>query len=167
MTWTPSSIQPLTDVGGVIRCTKDELWRSVVPRTDIADVRFAGDQDLGGTKVAKLEHTRCGVQEQVLWLDISVTDADRVDVHKGAQELVHVELDLQHRHRLLELGIVATRTIHGLRDVFEHKIEIDFVFLWPRGISPTITKKWPLGTGRRRNSPCRRLNRRKPSGPLR
>ena len=63
-------------------------------------------------------------------LDISVTDPNRVDVHQRTEELVHVELDLEHRHGLLQLGVVATGAINGFWDVFEHKVEVYFVFLW-------------------------------------
>ena len=58
-----------------------------------------------------------------------MADADGVDVHEGTEELVHVELDLQHRHGLLELGIVTTSAIHGLGDVFKDKVEVHFIFL--------------------------------------
>ena len=61
-----------------------------------------------------------------------MTDADRVDVRERPQKLVHVELDLEHRHWLLELGVVAARAVDGLRHVFEDKIEVNFVFLWHR-----------------------------------
>ena len=43
--------------------------------------------------------------------------------------MVHVQFNLEHGHGLLELGIVPAGTVHGLWDVFEDKIEIDFIFL--------------------------------------
>ena len=118
-----------TDVRRVVRRTKDELGRTVVAGADVADVGLACDEDLGRAEVAEFEDAGGRVKEEVLRLDVSVTDADRVDVHQRTQKLIHVELDLQHRHRLLELRVVATCAIDGLGDVFEHKIEIHFVFL--------------------------------------
>lgn len=51
----------LTDIGGVVRRSKDQLWRSVVPRTDIADIGLSRNQDLGRTKVTQFENARGGV----------------------------------------------------------------------------------------------------------
>lgn len=58
-----------------------------------------------------------------------MTDANGMNVGKGSQQLVHVKLDLQHRHGLLELGIVATGAVDGFGNIFENKIEVYFVFL--------------------------------------
>ncbi len=62
-------------------------------------------------------------------LDVAVTNANGVDVGEGAQELVHVEFDLKHGHGLLKLGIVTAGAVDGFWDVFEHEVQIDFVFL--------------------------------------
>lgn len=59
-----------------------------------------------------------------------MANPDGVNVHERTEELVHVKLDLQHRHRLLQLGIVATSAIDSFGNVFEHKVEVYFVFLW-------------------------------------
>ena len=71
-----------TDVGRVVRRTKDELWRTIVAGADVADVGLASDENLGRAKVAKLEDAGGRVQEEVLRLDIAVADADGVDVHE-------------------------------------------------------------------------------------
>ena len=118
-----------TNVGGVVRGAKDELRGAVVARADVADVGLAGDENLGRAKVAELEDAGRGVEKEVLWLDVAVADADGVNVHEGTEELVHIQLDLEHGHRLLELGIVPAGTVHGLWDVFEHKVEVHFIFL--------------------------------------
>jgi len=70
----------LTNVSGIVGCSENQLWGSVVPRTNVADVWFARDKDLGGTEIAQLENTGSRVQKQVLGFDISVTDANRVNV---------------------------------------------------------------------------------------
>ena len=118
-----------TDVGCVVGRAEDELRGTVVAGTDVADVGLSGDEDLGRTKVAKLEDARRRVEEEVLRLDVAVADADGVDVHEGTEELVHIQLDLEHGHRLLELGIVPAGAIHGFWDIFEHKVEVHFIFL--------------------------------------
>jgi hypothetical protein len=43
--------------------------------------------------------------------------------------LVHIKFDLEHRHRLLELGVVAACAVHGFRNVLQNEVEVDLVFL--------------------------------------
>ncbi|KAI3487957.1 hypothetical protein L1887_48040 [Cichorium endivia] len=102
---------PDVDVGGVIGGAKDELGSSVVPGADVADVGLAGDEDLGGAKVAELEDAGRGVEQQVLRLDVAVADADGVD-----------------------LGVVARGTVDGLWDVLEDEVEEDLVLLVAVGV---------------------------------
>jgi hypothetical protein len=73
----------LTNIGRVVCSAKDQLWCSVIPRTDITDIWLSGHQDLGRSKVAQFEDTRCWVEEQVLGFDVSVTDSYRVDIGEG------------------------------------------------------------------------------------
>lgn len=58
-----------------------------------------------------------------------MADANRVDVSKGAQELIHVQFNLEGGHGLFEFGIVAAGAIHGFRYIFEHEVEINLVLL--------------------------------------
>lgn len=69
-----------TDVGHVVRGTKDQLWSSVVSRADIADVGLSGNEDLGRTEITQLQDTGRRVEQKVLGFDVSVTYSDRVDV---------------------------------------------------------------------------------------
>jgi hypothetical protein len=43
--------------------------------------------------------------------------------------LVHVELDEEYGHGLLELGVVSRGSVDGLGDVLEDKVEEDFILL--------------------------------------
>lgn len=71
---------PLTNVGSVIRCAEDEFRGAVVSRTNVRHVGLSLDQDLGRTEITQFEHTCRWVQQQVLRLDVAVTDADRMNV---------------------------------------------------------------------------------------
>lgn len=78
-----------------------------------------------------------------------MTDPDRVNVHEGAEELVHIQLDLQHGHGLLELRVVATGAIYGFWDVFKHEVEVHFVFLLRlASVRPLLSLSWRLRRGR-------------------
>jgi hypothetical protein len=46
-----------------------------------------------------------------------------------SQQERDTDLDLDHRHRLLELCIVPRSAVDGLWDVLEHEIEVDLVGL--------------------------------------
>jgi hypothetical protein len=124
----PTILKP-TDVGSVVRRTEDQFRSTVVTRADVADIRFACDQDLCRAEVTELENARSRVQEEILRLNVSMTDSNRVDVGKRSEELIHVQLDLKHGHRLFELGIVPACAVHGLRNVFLDEIEVNFVLL--------------------------------------
>ena len=118
-----------TDISGVVGRAEDEFRRTVVPGADVADVGLACDKNRGRAKVTELEDAGGRVKEEVMRLDVAMADADGVNVHERTEELVHIQLDLEHGHGLLELGVVPAGTVHGLWDIFEHKIEVHFVFL--------------------------------------
>jgi hypothetical protein len=52
-----------------------------------------------------------------------------MNVGKRTEELIHVQFDLQHRHRLFEFCIVATGAIDCFWDVFKNEVEVNFVLL--------------------------------------
>lgn len=53
----------LTNLGRVIRRSKDQFRRSVVPRADIRDVWLVLNQYLGATEIAELQHASAGVEQ--------------------------------------------------------------------------------------------------------
>lgn len=70
----------LTDLGRVVDGAEDQLGRPVVTRADIRHVRLAGQKLLGAAKVAQLQDSRFGVEQQILWLNVAMTDAHLVNV---------------------------------------------------------------------------------------
>jgi len=80
----------LTYLGCVVGRAKDQLWRSIVSRTDVGYVRLVFNQDLGTSEVAKLEYPCIWVKQEVLWLDITVADALRMNVGQSSEELIDI-----------------------------------------------------------------------------
>lgn len=119
----------LTNLGRVIRRSKDQFRRSVVPRADVRHVWLVLNQYLSATEIAELQHAGAGVQQQILWLDVAVTDSLGVDIGQGAEQLVGVELDLEDRHGRLHLVEVPRRAVDGLGNELLDKVEVDLVFL--------------------------------------
>jgi hypothetical protein len=58
-----------------------------------------------------------------------MADTLGVDVCQRPEQLVDVQLHLQHGHRRLELVEVTRCAVDGLWDILEDKVEVDFIFL--------------------------------------
>ena len=52
----------LTNVSGVVGSSENELGGSVVPRANVADVWFAGDENLSRTEIAQFEDSSSRVE---------------------------------------------------------------------------------------------------------
>jgi len=68
-----------------------------------------------------------------------MADTQGMNIGQASEQLVHVELDLEHRHGLLDLGIMARSAIHCLGDVFKHQVE-ENLFLLGQNQLHTLTK---------------------------
>lgn len=71
----------------------------------------------------------CWINQQVLWLDVSVTDSQGMNVSQRPEHLVSIHLDEEGGHTLLHLDIVPHNSVDGLWDVIHDDIEVDFVSL--------------------------------------
>ena len=70
---------------------------------------------------------RLNVHQQVLRLDIPVTDALAVDVRQRPEHLVHVQLDQEDRHALVRPHIMLVDLVHGVGNVLEDQVEVQVV----------------------------------------
>lgn len=116
----PPTFAPNIDGGRVVGGPEDELRCAVVPTADVGHIGLALDQEFGTAEVTELEDVRLGVEQQVLRLDVTVADAEAVDVCQCAGELVDVELDKEEGHDLFALLVLACHRVHGLRHIFQH-----------------------------------------------
>lgn len=55
------------------------------------------------SEIAQLQNSSNGVQKKILWFDVAMAYAEGMDVGQTSEELVHVQLDLEHGHGLLDL----------------------------------------------------------------
>lgn len=58
-----------------------------------------------------------------------MADTLRVDVRKGAEELVDIELDFEDGHDRLHFVEISRGAVHGLRNELEYQIQVNFIFL--------------------------------------
>lgn len=75
-----------------MRCAENQLWSAVVSRTNVRHVCLVSCQHLGGTEIAQFQYGRGGIYEQILWLDVAVTDSQRVNVAESSEQLIHERL---------------------------------------------------------------------------
>ena len=120
-----AAYRPDVNVGSVVGVSEDELRGAVVSRADVGNVGFAADELLGTAEVAELEDVRTSVNEDVLWLDVPVADALRVDVGDRAQQLVRVQLHQQVRHHLLHLQVLLHHSVGRVWDEVHDNVEVD------------------------------------------
>lgn len=121
--------QGLTNLCSIVRGTKNKFGCTVVSGADIRNVRLIRDQNLGASEITELENTAVGVEEKILGLDISVTDALRVDVRQGSEKLVDVKLDLEDRHGCLHLVEKSRGSVDGLGHELLNKVQVNLIFL--------------------------------------
>lgn len=72
------------------------------------------------SKITELKNTSHGVDQKVLWFDVSMTNTKRMNVGKRTKELIHVKLDVDHWHLLALPHIVTGNFGYGVRNEFEH-----------------------------------------------
>lgn len=84
---------PDIDLGGIIRVSKDQFGRSIVPRANIGDVGLSRHKVLSAPEIAHLKDVRVGIHQDILRLDISVTDSNSMNIGQRANQLVGVNLD--------------------------------------------------------------------------
>ena len=63
-----------------------------------------------------------------------------MDVCEGTEDLIHVQLDIEHGHRLLELCVVARSAIDRLWHEFEQQIQEHLVLLVAVGIEVVLER---------------------------
>jgi len=122
-------MQKLANVCRIVGCSENKLRSPIIPRADVTDIGLSRDQNLCRTKITKFQNTSCWVEQQILGFDISMANTNRVDIGKGTEKLVHIQLDLQHRHWLFEFGVMATSAVDSFRHIFQHEIQVNFIFL--------------------------------------
>ena len=64
-------------------------------------------QYLRATEIAQFQDACRGIEEEVLWFDISMTDALRMNVCQGTEKLIDVQFDFEYGHGRLQFVKVA------------------------------------------------------------
>jgi len=78
-----------------VRRSEDQFRRSIAPRADVGNVRLPLDQLLGGAKVADLHQIGLWIHQDVLGLDVPMTNLHVVNIEISPDNLVSVQLHEQ------------------------------------------------------------------------
>lgn len=125
---------PNINICSVIRITENKLRSPVVSRTYVGNVWLSKDELLCTTEVTKLEHVGLHITENVLWLDISVTNALGVNICDGSHQLVGIKLHNQVWNLLLHFEVLFHYSIGSVGNEVHDDVKIDFFGLITIGI---------------------------------
>ena len=70
-----------------------------------------------------------GINEQVLWLNVSMADTLSVNIGDRPHQLIRIELDYQIGNHLLHFEVLLHDAIGCIRDVVHYDVEVDLVGL--------------------------------------
>ena len=58
-----------------------------------------------------------------------MTNTHRVDVSKGSEALISIDLNKKIWHRLFHFVVMFQNSVNGLWHVVHHDVQVDFIFL--------------------------------------
>mmetsp|Transcript_63337 Transcript_63337/g.137841 ORF Transcript_63337/g.137841 Transcript_63337/m.137841 type:complete len:275 (-) Transcript_63337:140-964(-) len=108
----------------VVRSAEDEFGSSVIPGADIGHVGFTLDESLSRAEVAEFQRVCAAIHKQVLRLDVTMTDADCVDIGTRSTHLVRIKLHEDVRNWLFHLVVVLHHAIDSVGAVFHHNVQV-------------------------------------------
>jgi hypothetical protein len=114
--------RPDVDLGGIVSSAKQQLRSSIVLVHDVRDVLYAGAvEDLGTSEVADL-YVELLVQQNVIGLEISVTDVLFMDKRESFEQLFEDRLDCGRRYMLVLLLQTHDVSLETIGNVLKHKV---------------------------------------------
>ena len=122
---------PEVDAKTVGLLSEENLRAAVPERDDLVGVRLNWQAERSGqSEVSQLDIHSLRVDEQVLWLQISVEDAVLVQVDQRLQDLIQEELGLLFRQRLvaLLLHVLFQIVLQVLEDQVQLVLTVDDFF---------------------------------------
>ena len=125
---------PNINIGSIIRITEDKLRSPVISRTYVGNIWLSKDELLCTTEVTQLEHVGLHITENVLRLDISVTNTFGVNICNRSHQLVGVQLHNQVWYLLLHFEVLFHYSIGSVGNKVHDNVKIDFFGLISIGV---------------------------------
>jgi len=121
--------RPNVNLRGVIGVPKNEFRSSVISGADIGHIWLSLDELFGASEVTHFQGVRRGIDEHILRLDVSMANADSVDVGNGSEHLVGVEFDHETWDWLLHLEELLHYFVDGVGDEVHHHVEVYLIWV--------------------------------------
>lgn len=122
-----TSYAPQVDRAVVLGVAEDQLWSPVISRTDIGNVWLTFDQLLGAAKVTQFNQMVISIYQDVLRLNVAVTDTETVNVGYCAQQLVCVDLHKNVGDVLFLFHVVLHDLVERVRNMVHYDVEVNFI----------------------------------------
>ena len=84
---------------------------------------------LGWSKIAQLEKVGAGIYQQVLWLNISVTNTERMNICQRSEHLIRIQFNQNIRNSLFSLSVISHNLVEGFRNEIHNNIQKYFILL--------------------------------------
>lgn len=102
----------------------------LLPTADIGDVRFARNKFLGTPEITHLQVMVARIDKNILWLNVSVTNVNSMNVRKRSHHLIRVIFQQDVREiPLLLLVIVSNHFEQRFRNEIHHQVQVDLIRL--------------------------------------
>jgi len=119
----------------IIKCSaKDKFRSSIVSWTDVGDVWFIWIEFLGWSKITQLKKVGAGIYQQVLWLNISVTNTERMNISQRSEHLIRIQFNQNIRNSLFSFSVISHNLVEGFRNEIHNNIQKYFILLFALSI---------------------------------
>ena len=116
---------PNIDCVRVITASQDQLWCPIVPRYNVWGVQTCGTQYFSAAEITDFNNPLV-IHQDVLWLEIPMTDALLVYKLHTEEDLSHKVLYIGHRDQLPSLFCILNDLLEILMAEFEDQVLDDF-----------------------------------------
>ena len=77
---------------------------------------------LGWSKITQLKKVGAGIYQQVLWLNISVTNTERMNICQRSEHLIRIQFNQNIRNSLFSLSVISHNLVEGFRNEIHNNI---------------------------------------------
>jgi len=100
-----------------------------VPGADISHVGFPFFEFFGRTKITEDKSIEFGVHEDVLGLDISMANAQVVNISECPEHLISINFAQHIRELIFDFVIIPENFVKSIRDIVHDQVEVNIIFL--------------------------------------
>ena len=100
-----------------------------VPGADISHVRFPFFEFFGGTKITEDESIELGVDQDILGLDISMANAQVVNISECPEHLISIDFAQHIRKLIFDFVVIPEDFVQSIGNIVHDQVEVNVIFL--------------------------------------